>query len=58
VVLVHDPQTGKPLALMDAEHLTAMRTGAASGVATAAARPARRGDGHDLRRGRPGHHPA
>lgn len=34
VVLVHDPQTGKPLALMDAEHLTAMRTGAASGVAT------------------------
>ena len=34
VVLVHDPQTGRPLALMDAEHLTAMRTGAASGVAT------------------------
>lgn len=35
VVMVHDPQTGRPLALMDAEHLTAMRTGAASGVATA-----------------------
>ena len=34
VVLVHEPATGKPLALMDAEHLTAMRTGAASGVAT------------------------
>ncbi|MBK8051213.1 MAG: ornithine cyclodeaminase family protein [Anaerolineales bacterium] len=34
VVLVHDPRTGKPLALMDAEHLTAMRTGAISGVAT------------------------
>jgi ornithine cyclodeaminase/alanine dehydrogenase len=34
VVLLHDARTGKPLALMDAEHLTAMRTGAASGVAT------------------------
>ena len=34
VVLLHDARTGQPLALMDAEHLTAMRTGAASGVAT------------------------
>jgi ornithine cyclodeaminase/alanine dehydrogenase len=34
VVLLHDARTGKPLALMDAEQLTAMRTGAASGVAT------------------------
>ncbi|MBX3011012.1 MAG: ornithine cyclodeaminase family protein [Caldilineaceae bacterium] len=34
VLLVHDAQTGQVLALMDAEHLTAMRTGAASGVAT------------------------
>lgn len=40
VVLLHDARTGKPLALMDAEQLTAMRTGAASGVATRAlARP-------------------
>ncbi len=34
IVLLHDARTGKPLALMDAEQLTAMRTGAASGVAT------------------------
>ena len=34
VLLLHDVRTGKPLALMDAEHLTAMRTGAVSGVAT------------------------
>ncbi|MCB0106073.1 MAG: hypothetical protein KDE53_09185 [Caldilineaceae bacterium] len=34
VLLVHDARTGEVLALMDAEHLTAMRTGAASGVAT------------------------
>jgi ornithine cyclodeaminase/alanine dehydrogenase len=34
VVLLHDAATGRPLALMDAEQLTAMRTGAASGVAT------------------------
>jgi len=34
VVLLHDARTGEPLALMDAEQLTAMRTGAASGVAT------------------------
>ncbi len=34
VLLLHDARTGKPLALMDAEHLTAMRTGAVSGVAT------------------------
>lgn len=43
VVLLHDARTGQPLALMDAEHLTAMRTGAASGVATQLlARPAAR----------------
>lgn len=34
VLLVHDARNGQVLALMDAEHLTAMRTGAASGVAT------------------------
>jgi len=34
VVLLHDAATGAPLALMDAEELTAVRTGAASGVAT------------------------
>lgn len=40
LLLVHDAQTGQVLALMDAEHLTATRTGAASGVATQAlARP-------------------
>jgi ornithine cyclodeaminase/alanine dehydrogenase len=36
VVLLHDARTGAPLAMMDAEHLTAMRTGAVSGVATRA----------------------
>ncbi len=34
LLLLHDATNGKPLALMDAEHLTAVRTGAASGVAT------------------------
>jgi alanine dehydrogenase len=34
LLLLHDARTGQPLALMDAEHITAMRTGAASGVAT------------------------
>ncbi len=34
VVLLHDAATGAPIGLMDAEELTAMRTGAASGVAT------------------------
>lgn len=34
VVLLHDAATGAPLALLDAEELTAVRTGAASGVAT------------------------
>lgn len=34
LLLVHDAQTGQVLALLDAEHLTATRTGAASGVAT------------------------
>ena len=33
-LLLSDPQTGAPLAVMDAGYLTAMRTGAASGVAT------------------------
>lgn len=33
-LLVHEAETGRVLALMDAEHLTALRTGAASGVAT------------------------
>lgn len=35
VVLLHDATTGAPLALMDAEELTRLRTAAASGVATA-----------------------
>ena len=34
LLLVHDAQTGQVVAMMDAEHLTATRTGAASGVAT------------------------
>lgn len=34
VIMLHDAATGAPLALMDAEELTALRTGAASGVAT------------------------
>jgi len=34
VVIVLDGQTGQPLALMDGTYLTALRTGAASGLAT------------------------
>ncbi len=34
VVLLNNVETGEPLAIMDATHLTALRTGAASGVAT------------------------
>lgn len=34
LLLVHSAQTGQVMAMMDAEHLTATRTGAASGVAT------------------------
>ena len=34
VLLLHDAATGQLLSLMDAEHITAMRTGAASGVAS------------------------
>ena len=34
VLLLHDARTGAAVALMDAEHLTAMRTGASAGVAT------------------------
>ncbi len=34
VVLVHDATTGQLLSIMDAEQLTARRTGAASGIAT------------------------
>ena len=33
-ILLNDPETGKPLALMDGTYLTATRTGAASAVAT------------------------
>lgn len=33
VVLLHRPETGRLLAIIEAEHLTAMRTGAAGGVA-------------------------
>ncbi|MFN8486608.1 MAG: hypothetical protein U0350_03390 [Caldilineaceae bacterium] len=34
MLLLHDARNGQLLAMMDAEHLTAVRTGAASGVAT------------------------
>ena len=34
LLLLHDARTGAAVALMDAEYLTAMRTGAAAGVAT------------------------
>ncbi len=34
VLVLSDPRTGAPLAVMDASYLTAMRTGAVSGVAT------------------------
>ena len=34
LVVLHDAQTGAPLAVMDAGYLTAVRTGAVSGVAT------------------------
>ncbi len=34
LMLVNDSQTGMPTALMDAEYLTALRTGAAAGLAT------------------------
>ena len=34
VIILNDPKTGMPLALMDGTWITAMRTGAASGVAT------------------------
>jgi ornithine cyclodeaminase/alanine dehydrogenase-like protein (mu-crystallin family) len=34
IVMVVDPGTGMPLALMDGRRLTAIRTGAASGIAT------------------------
>jgi ornithine cyclodeaminase/alanine dehydrogenase-like protein (mu-crystallin family) len=34
LMLVNDSDTGLPLALMDAEYLTALRTGAATGLAT------------------------
>jgi alanine dehydrogenase len=34
VLLLNDPTTGKPLAVMDAGFMTAVRTGAVSGVAT------------------------
>ena len=34
VVVVVDPETGRPTAMMDGTYLTALRTGAASGVAT------------------------
>lgn len=33
VILLHDARTGAPLALMDAEYVTAMRTGAVGGLA-------------------------
>ena len=34
IMILFDAETGKPLAILDAENLTAIRTGAASGLAT------------------------
>ena len=34
LIIMFDAESGKPLAIMDGEHLTALRTGAASGLAT------------------------
>jgi len=34
VIILNDPRTGRPLALMDGTYITALRTGAASAVAT------------------------
>ena len=34
ILVLNDPRTGAPIAIMDASYLTAMRTGAVSGVAT------------------------
>ena len=34
LIIVNDPDTGKPLAIMDGAFITAMRTGAVSGIAT------------------------
>lgn len=45
LILLLDPATGKPLAVMDAGYLTGVRTAAASGVATALLA---RGDAGDL----------
>ncbi len=39
-LIVHDPSTGEPLTLMDAEALTAIRTGAAAALATDLLAPA------------------
>ena len=36
IVLMLDPETGVPMAIMDGTYLTALRTGAGSGVATRA----------------------
>jgi alanine dehydrogenase len=34
VVVLADPETGQPLAILDGSYLTALRTGAVSGAAT------------------------
>jgi alanine dehydrogenase len=34
LIIVNDPETGKPVSLMDGAFITAMRTGAVSGIAT------------------------
>ena len=34
LIVVNDPETGRPLSLMDGGYITAMRTGAVSGIAT------------------------
>ena len=58
LVLLTDPGTGLPLAVMDGTVVSAMRTGAVTGVAVRhLAAPGRRG-GLPARRGRPGPHPA
>jgi ornithine cyclodeaminase/alanine dehydrogenase-like protein (mu-crystallin family) len=40
LLILMDAETGRPLAIMDADYLTALRTGAASGVATDLLAPA------------------
>lgn len=57
-VLVLDPETGLPLAFMDGDSLTALRTGAAGGAGRGPAGPQRCPPGSAFWRGCPGTLPA